>query len=112
LDEIGHYDNGLNSQQVASMNAVESRLNEASDSSIPLHFIEATRYSLLGTPHPRRNRLSATYRLHPLESGQAWLGKPREGDWPHSSFHGYVAQGIYPENWGNETELPDITVRE
>lgn len=22
-------------------------------------------------------------------------------DWPHSSFHRYVAQGIYPENWGN-----------
>ncbi len=30
-------------------------------------------------------------------------------DWPHSSFHGYVTQGIYPENWGNEIELPDIT---
>lgn len=21
-------------------------------------------------------------------------------DWPYSSFHRYVAQGIYPENWG------------
>ncbi len=21
-------------------------------------------------------------------------------DWPHSSFHDYVARGIYPENWG------------
>ncbi len=27
-------------------------------------------------------------------------------------FHGYVAQGIYPENWGNEIELPDITAGE
>jgi putative transposase len=29
-------------------------------------------------------------------------------DWPHSSFHGNVAQGAYPENWGNEIELPNI----
>ena len=29
--------------KVASMNAVESRANEASDPSIPLHFIEVTR---------------------------------------------------------------------
>ncbi|MGD0959360.1 MAG: transposase, partial [Methylomonas sp.] len=21
-------------------------------------------------------------------------------DWPYSSFHSYVARGIYPENWG------------
>jgi putative transposase len=33
-------------------------------------------------------------------------------DWPHSSFHSYVARGIYPENWGNEIELPDITAGE
>ncbi len=30
--------------------------------------------ALLGTPHPRRHRLSTTCRLHPLESGQTWLG--------------------------------------
>ncbi|UJP06777.1 MAG: transposase, partial [Nitrosomonas sp.] len=22
-------------------------------------------------------------------------------DWPYSSFHRYVEQGVYPENWGN-----------
>lgn len=22
------------------------------------------------------------------------------GDWPYSSFHRYVEQGVYPENWG------------
>jgi putative transposase len=45
---------------------------------------------------------------NPVKHG--WVSRVK--DWPHSSFHGYVAQGIYPENWGNETELPDITVRE
>jgi putative transposase len=24
------------------------------------------------------------------------------GDWPHSSFHSFVARGVYPENWGHE----------
>ncbi len=33
-------------------------------------------------------------------------------DWPHSSFHGYLAQGVYPENWGNEIEFRDITAGE
>ena len=26
-------------------------------------------------------------------------------DWPHSSFHNYVARGIYAENWGCDREL-------
>lgn len=26
----------------------------------------------------------------------------RVADWPHSTFHRYVKQGIYPENWGSE----------
>ncbi|MCG8367275.1 MAG: transposase [Pseudanabaenales cyanobacterium] len=30
-------------------------------------------------------------------------------DWPYSSFHRYVAQGFYPEDWGSsgEIDLPD-----
>jgi putative transposase len=31
----------------------------------------------------------------------------RAADWPHSSFHRYVAQGILPEDWGGDLmELP------
>jgi putative transposase len=26
-------------------------------------------------------------------------------EWPYSSFHRYVAHGIYPENWGDAIEL-------
>jgi putative transposase len=26
-------------------------------------------------------------------------------DWPHSSFHKFVALGIYPENWGQNNEF-------
>jgi len=31
----------------------------------------------------------------------------RVGDWPHSTFHRYVARGIYPPNWAgvHESEL-------
>lgn len=25
-------------------------------------------------------------------------------DWPHSSFHRYVAEGVYPKNWCGKTE--------
>ncbi|WP_370869430.1 transposase [Methylicorpusculum sp.] len=28
-------------------------------------------------------------------------------DWPYSSFHRYVRQGIYEKNWGNN-EIPEI----
>jgi putative transposase len=27
-------------------------------------------------------------------------------DWPHSSFHRYVAQGLLPEDWGGEVREP------
>ncbi len=28
-------------------------------------------------------------------------------DWPHSSFHRYVAQGLLPEHWGSDLmDLP------
>ena len=29
----------------------------------------------------------------------------RTRDWPHSSFHEYCRQGMYPVDWGDETEL-------
>jgi hypothetical protein len=28
-------------------------------------------------------------------------------DWPYSSFHRFVKQGVYEENWG-KSEVPDI----
>jgi len=27
-------------------------------------------------------------------------------DWPHSSFHRYVAKGVLPEDWGGEVREP------
>ncbi len=45
---------------------------------------------------------------NPVKHG--WVSRVK--DWPHSSFHGYVAQGVYPENWGNETELTDVAAGE
>ena len=40
---------------------------------------------------------------NPVKHG--WVNKVR--DWPHSSFHRYVEQGVYPESWGNN-EIQDI----
>ncbi|MCP5241810.1 REP-associated tyrosine transposase [Nitrosomonas sp.] len=34
---------------------------------------------------------------NPVKHG--WVEKVR--DWPYSSFHRYVKQGVYPEDWGN-----------
>lgn len=33
-------------------------------------------------------------------------------DWPHSSFHRYVARGAYPENWAVPSDLTDLESRE
>ena len=33
-------------------------------------------------------------------------------DWPYSSFHRYVSQGIYPDNWGTGFEVPLINADE
>jgi putative transposase len=35
---------------------------------------------------------------NPLKHG--WVR--RVADWPHSSFHEYVRQGIYPQDWGGD----------
>jgi putative transposase len=40
---------------------------------------------------------------NPVKHGQV----KRVIDWPYSSFHRYVEQGIYLENWGNY-EKPEI----
>jgi putative transposase len=34
--------------------------------------------------------------FNPVKHG--WV--KRVADWPHSSFHDYVARGVYPANWG------------
>ncbi len=28
-------------------------------------------------------------------------------DWPHSTFHGYVRDGIYPDGWGKDVRFSD-----
>lgn len=41
--------------------------------------------------------------INPLKHGLV----ARVADWPHSTFHRYVEQGIYPRNWaGVGIELP------
>ncbi|MDP1785734.1 transposase [Nitrosomonas sp.] len=37
---------------------------------------------------------------NPVKHGWA----KRVSDWPYSSFHRYVEQGVYPENWGNHED--------
>ncbi|MEO8171406.1 MAG: transposase [Oxalobacteraceae bacterium] len=32
----------------------------------------------------------------------------RASDWPHSSFHRYVARGLYPANWAAPPDVIDI----
>ena len=45
---------------------------------------------------------------NPVKHGWARYVK----DWPHSSFHGYVKRGMYPENWGNEINLSNVSAGE
>ena len=60
-------------------------------------------------------RDEADYRQHidyihwnPVKHG--WVKYVK--DWPHSSFHGYVKLGIYPENWGNGINLSQVLAGE
>lgn len=32
----------------------------------------------------------------------------RSGDWPYSTFHRYVAEGIIPSDWGGGEAVTDI----
>ena len=40
--------------------------------------------------------------INPLKHG--WVDSVR--DWPHSSFHRYVREGLLPEGWGSEEPSP------
>jgi len=44
------------------------------------------------------NRHADYVHWNPVKHG--WVR--RVADWPHSSFHEYVRQGIYPEDWGGD----------
>ncbi len=39
--------------------------------------------------------------VNPLKHGYV----RRVSDWPYSSFHRYVAQGVYPENWCGDIDM-------
>lgn len=39
---------------------------------------------------------------NPVKHG--WV--ERVADWPYSSFHRYVRQGVYPPDWGTAVDLP------
>jgi putative transposase len=45
---------------------------------------------------------------NPVKHGHARSQK----EWPYSSFHDYVKQGIYPENWGAEIDVASIETGE
>jgi putative transposase len=36
----------------------------------------------------------------------------RVGDWPYSTFHRYVSDGVYPKDWGYAEETSDLTFGE
>ena len=36
----------------------------------------------------------------------------RTVDWPYSSFHRYVARGVYPVDWAASMDVPDLVVGE
>lgn len=40
--------------------------------------------------------------FNPVKHGLA----DRAGDWPWSTFHRFVAAGIYPEDWGGRMDMP------
>ena len=45
---------------------------------------------------------------NPVKHGWVRLVK----DWPYSSFHNYVNQGLYPENWGDQINLSKLSAGE
>ncbi len=52
-------------------------------------------------------KLSKAHGLYPLQPSEAWVGK-KVVDWPHSTFHRYVRQGVYGMDVINEQELEDF----
>ncbi|AMK77081.1 MULTISPECIES: REP-associated tyrosine transposase [Methylomonas] len=60
-------------------------------------------------------RDEADYRQHidyihwnPVKHGWVQCVK----DWPHSSFHGYVKRGVYPESWGGDIDFSKFSAGE
>ena len=49
------------------------------------------------------NRHMDYIHYNPVKHG--WAGRPQ--DWPHSSFHKYVALGIYPVTWAGGGNIVD-----
>ncbi|OAI10636.1 hypothetical protein A1359_16065 [Methylomonas lenta] len=45
---------------------------------------------------------------NPVKHG--WVERVK--DWTHSSFHGYVQRGLYPENWGNDIDFYKVSAGE
>jgi putative transposase len=41
---------------------------------------------------------------NPLKHGHV----QRVSDWPHSSFHQYVSEGVYPSDWASESKIRDL----
>jgi len=31
-------------------------------------------------------------------------------EWPHSTFHRYVRDGVYPEDWGGSAEISEMSI--
>lgn len=46
--------------------------------------------------------------INPLKHGIVTAVK----DWPYSTFHRYVREGIYPLDWGGDVIIPDISAGE
>jgi hypothetical protein len=41
----------------------------------------------------------AIWRFGKSASGSTPFARPRVRDWPHSSFHRYVREGLLPDDW-------------
>ncbi len=46
--------------------------------------------------------------INPVKHGYV----KRAIDWPYSSFHRYVAQGLYPVNWAAPLEVLELALGE
>jgi|GEM_PF-5459419 len=76
-----------------------------SEPRIPFHSIRAT--CLIRDEADYRQHINYIH-WNPVRHG--W--KQRVKDWPYSSFHRYVRRGAYPENWGNDANVSNVTVEE
>jgi putative transposase len=60
--------------------------------------------------HTLRNEQDVEQHTHYIHFNPVKHGLvPKVGDWPHSTFHRYVKNGIYPADWGTaQGELPGV----